>query len=113
MFFMNSEIRTKDVIWDIYDTEEIEVPIFELTRFVDNFQVYTPNTPTKDRKYVQIYFRADAERRIYKREEYDMLTFLGDLGGLIDVVLLVGWSLTSLFASRLFQAALITQAYKL
>ena len=42
-----------------------------------------------------------------------MLTYLGDLGGLIDFVLLMGWLITTVFAGKLFEAALIGASYKI
>ena len=41
-----------------------------------------------------------------------MLTFLGDVGGLFDIVMLMGSTLTMVFAARLFQGALVGEAYK-
>ena len=70
------------------------------------------DTPAKDKNYVNIYFRQDDRQMLYKREEYDMLTYLGDLGGLLDIVLLLGVAITSIFVSRLFQAAIVKQAYR-
>jgi len=40
-----------------------------------------------------------------------MLTYMGDLGGLFDVLLLLGWAGTALFGGKLFRASLIGQAY--
>ena len=56
--------------------------------------------------------RADDEHRLYKRKMDDILTYLGDLGGLIDAMYLLGYSLTSVLASKLFRAALIGHVYK-
>ena len=41
-----------------------------------------------------------------------MLTYLGDLGGLLDIVMLLGWAISSIFVSRLLQAALVKQVYR-
>ena len=70
-----------------------------------------PSTAVADRKYLKIYFRQAAEARVYKREEYDLLTYFGDLGGLLDFVAMIGWALSTIFVTRLFAAALIKQAY--
>ena len=53
------------------------------------------------------------EKREYKRIGYDLLTFLGDVGGLLDIVLVMGHMLTMFFAARLFQGALVGEAYKI
>lgn len=68
--------------------------------------------PVKDRTYVKIFFRADQIEKIYKMEAYDVLTFFGDLGGLLDVVLLAGSFFTSALTFRLFQADLVERAYR-
>lgn len=41
-----------------------------------------------------------------------MLTYFGDLGGLLDFVLGFGWLISTVFVSRLFQAALVKKAYR-
>ena len=48
----------------------------------------------------------------YKREEYDILTFFGDIGGLTDCIIVFGWVLSSALVSRLFQAALVQSVYR-
>ena len=40
--------------------------------------------------------------KIYKREEYDMLSYLGDMGGLLDIIIFVGIGLSSSIVARLF-----------
>ena len=50
--------------------------------------------------------------RVYKREVVDILTYLGDLGGLIDILLVIGQLLVSFVASKLFTAALIGQLHR-
>ena len=44
---------------------------------------------------------------------YDLLSFLGDVGGLLDIIMLMGRTLTMFFAARLFQGALVSKAYKI
>ena len=41
------------------------------------------------------------------------MTYLGDLGGLLDFIMYFGFTLSSLFVSRLFHAALVKQAYRI
>ena len=43
----------------------------------------------------------------YKREEYDLLSYFGDLGGLAGVVMGVGWFISFSLIARLFQAAIV------
>ena len=56
---------------------------------------------------MNIFIRSDNEQRLYKREGYSALDYLGDLGGLLDVLLIMGGLFTAIFAKKLFKAALI------
>ena len=51
-------------------------------------------------------------RYIYKKVNYDILTFVGDVGGLIDFVLLMGWAFTTALASRMHDAEMVRDAYR-
>ena len=48
----------------------------------------------------------------YKREEYDMLSYFGDLGGLYSIVMGFGWVISVALISRLFQAAIVEKTYR-
>ena len=60
-----------------------------------------PTTPIADRTYASLYLRADEITRLYKREEYGVLTYFGNIGGLLDFVLIFGSTISSVFVSRL------------
>ena len=55
----------------------------------------------------------DSKRRLYKREDYDLITFLGDVGGLLEFLFFLGLALTSPFVARLFYASLVSQIYRI
>ena len=112
-FIMESVISMKDNIYDLFDTSEIEVQLFEEATSVSYSNRIAEDKALKDRDYLKIFLRANNEQRLYKREGYDILTYLGDLGGLADVLLIAGSTLTGLFSAKLFQAALISSAYRL
>ena len=104
---MENTIRLKDYVWDFLELYEKDVPLFEHS-YSQQASKWTPTgTPIEDREYVNLFFRQDYSQRLYKREEYDMLTYLGDLGGLLDFVVIFGWVVSYHFASRLFSAALV------
>ena len=107
---MKSDITYSDNIWDIFDSSEKTQSLYEISRMVD----YTKRVKEDATRmtYLSMYFRADSQARIYKRISYDILTYLGDVGGLLDFVLLMGFLFTSFFASKLFNAALIGQVYR-
>mmetsp|Transcript_13889 Transcript_13889/g.16554 ORF Transcript_13889/g.16554 Transcript_13889/m.16554 type:complete len:102 (-) Transcript_13889:112-417(-) len=65
-----------------------------------------------DREYIQIYLRSTNEQTVYKREGYDVLTYMGDLGGLLDILVFTGKLLTLFITAKLFHAALIGRAYR-
>ena len=86
-------------IFDIYDQDEKQVPLFEPKQRIDYYKPITSDSPVADRTYIAIYFRAESAKNFYTREGYDILTFLGDLGGLFDIIFLLGASMSSIFAS--------------
>ena len=97
---------------DIFDQNEVSKELFEISRAQDYTEVIPFFKPVKDRQYLNIFLRADNQSNIYKRISYDVLSYLGDLGGLLDAILMIGFTFTSFFASKLFRAALINQFYK-
>ena len=101
MHIMKSTLRLKDNIFDFYDQDEKEVPLYEPQQRIDYYKPISKDTPVADRTYVVLYFRAESAKNFYTREGYDILTFLGDLGGLFDIVFLAGASLTSFFAGKI------------
>lgn len=108
IFFMESTISTKDNIFDIYELSKKEVSLFEQSFTQKLAKWIPPTTAVADREYLNIYFRSATEAHLYKREEYNLLTFFGDLGGLLEFLSMFGWALSTVFASRLFAAALVT-----
>ena len=71
------------------------------------------NKPVTEREYINIYMRADETQQVFKREGYAILTYLGDLVGLLDVVCVFGSVTTALLSSKLFKASLISQLYRI
>lgn len=110
---MKSTVRLEDNIFDIFGYINLDIDIFEQTGRHDYKQKINKRTPVEDREYVSIFLRADDSVVLYKREYDDILTYMGDLGGLLDILLVCGYILTSLFASKLFLAALMRQAYRI
>ena len=70
------------------------------------------DVPLSERRYFKFYLRADQIKNNYKREEYDLLQYFGDIGGLLEIVTLVGWYMSFALVSRLFQAALVEGTYR-
>ena len=109
---MESIINIKDNIYDIFEATEQDFSVYELSDYQTLSYWIPPSTTVADRSYIKVYFRLASEAHFYKREDYDMLTYFGDLGGLLDFVIWFGWGLSTFFVSRLFAADLVSQAYR-
>ena len=96
MFYTKSHVRIKDQVFDIFDLTMRDVEIFQRMGQFDYYQNIDESLSAADREYLNIYFRAHSEKQIYKREGYDLLGYLGDLGGFLDVLFVVGHGLTIL-----------------
>ena len=60
-----------------------------------------------------MYLRASPSTRTYERTSYTMLAYLGDLGGLIDIVWILGGMITAILIRNTFEAALISDSYQI
>ena len=110
---MQSKILTNDNIFDVFRTETKETDLFQESRRIDYFKRRETDDPVADRVYLEIYFRAYNQQIVYKREGYDILTYLGDMGGILDLLHLSFRFLTGLFTVRLLKAAIIGSAYRI
>ena len=112
---MESTIRLKSYIWDIFEFLEKELTMYEYS-YSQSIPFYVPEhekIPLEQRIYVNLNLRQDpSTTMLYKREEYDLLTYFGELGGLLEIVMLVGWYLSFALVSRLLQAALVERTYR-
>ena len=64
-----------------------------------------------DRTYFKIYFRADDSYHLYKLERYDLLTCLGDIGGLADITIMVSGFISIIFATKIFNSAITNSVF--
>ena len=95
---MNSEVSVKDNVMDIIDIDQNEYNMIEEHLRQDHYSVNQqddqtvaePGSQVNRRSYIEIQLRASNIKRVYKREVVDILTYLGDLGGLIDILLVIG-----------------------
>jgi hypothetical protein len=58
---MESIITMKDNIYDLFDTSETEVQLFEEASNVDYFSRIPDDIALKDREYLKLYLRANNE----------------------------------------------------
>ena len=66
----------------------------------------------EDPKLSTIYFRASSKRRVYSIEPYKILEFLGELGGLLEFFLAIGFIITYKFVKNQYERALIGDTYQ-
>ena len=66
-----------------------------------------------ERTYYSVYFRADSSARLYRRSTYSLLEYLGDLGGLIDIIFILGSLIIAALIERQFNAALVGETYQI
>ena len=71
-------------------------------------EVISPIKP----KYLSIYFRTHPVKKIYNRSVGSLLEFLGDMGGLVEIILLFFSGIMSFIVARDFRAAMISDTYK-
>ena len=95
IFFAKSTVSAKHNYLDILEMDEKVVDFYEETGR-KNFSFFGGEN------MIETYFRVERFNRVYIREDYDLLTYLGDLGGLLDIVLVLGMMLSCLFTSRMF-----------
>ena len=66
-----------------------------------------------DNELYTMYLRASPSTRTYSRISYTMLNYLGDLGGLIDIVWILGGVITAILIRNKFEAAVISDSYQI
>mmetsp|Transcript_12545 Transcript_12545/g.16084 ORF Transcript_12545/g.16084 Transcript_12545/m.16084 type:complete len:135 (+) Transcript_12545:869-1273(+) len=72
----------------------------------------TPEEPTNKYKYVSIEFNMKLDKLNWQRATYSLLDWLGDLGGLLDILLHIGQVLIEPVAMFTLQASLMTNFFR-
>ena len=103
----------KDQWWDIFEFNKYDLHLFEKAYSQEIQKWITWSTPTAEKEYVSLYFRADQMQNNYFYAEYHLLTMLGDLGGLYGIVMGLGWFIAAPLVSRLSKAAMVHSNYRL
>jgi hypothetical protein len=62
---------------------------------------------------VAVYFRSDKFFDSYSRQVTDLLTLLGDIGGLKEFFLLIGSIFVNYLASRMFMSSIVRRIYQI
>ena len=97
-FFYESEINLRDFAFDIFNFwDDHIVKFFEISFKTDETRVNRPDALPENTEYLNLYLRAESMTKLYKREDYQILDYLGDLGGLLDFVIIFCWALSHAF----------------
>ena len=56
--------------------------------------------PTQEQKYLSVYLRADNHSRNHRRQTYRLIEYLGDIGGLIEFIKVVGMFMVGFIIDR-------------
>ena len=113
IYFLESTLNLLDEWWDIFEFTEYNLHLYEQSKSKQIHRFIPSETNPQDREYISVYFRADDTKRRYKREEYDILAYFGDLGGLFGIIMIFGHSISAALVTRLFQAAMVESTYRI
>ena len=110
MFYMKSKVEVNDNLFQL-----LRQPLYKETFQFDKRHAYNnPKKPDdKSRPLFTFYLRVSPSTRLYTRWQYSIMAYLGDLGGLIDIIQLVGLLLTTFLTRNVLEAAMITDSYQI
>ena len=77
-----------------------------------NSRIESTEHSETERIYSSMYFKAASKKRMYSMEPYKILTLLGDMGGLLDIIMAFGVLITISFVKRAFARSLLSDAYQ-
>ena len=80
------------------------------TEFSNKF--YHTDELNTDKEYVTVHLMADPVKRIYSRQVGSLLEYLGDIGGLIEIIFITVAGVMGFIIDRNFKAAIIKDMYK-
>ena len=89
LFYTQSSLTLDDSPWKLFEMFKVTEPFFEYMRYYKYDEKADPDEALSEKAYYKIYLRADTTSRHYRRETYSLLEYLGDLGGLIDIIFIM------------------------
>jgi len=110
IFFMKSLIDLDDSIFKLFFGEETFTILEQINNY-NYFRGIAPTTKRADKWYGSYYLRIDGNQRAYSRETYSMLEYLSDIGGIADILAILGTALCAPFLSKMLTGALIKSVY--
>ena len=85
-----------------YFSEQINSQVVEENQY---------NKHMRDKTYISFFFRLDDKFRIYKRRTDNIMDFLSEIGGILEIVLAVGFFVTSPFVTRHMNTEMVNAVY--
>ena len=82
-------------------------------RFYKYYLKIDPSVPQAEREYYGVFLRSSHTQREYRRETYQLLEYLGDLGGLIDIILILVAFIVNQIIERQFNAAIMGRTFQI
>lgn len=80
---------------------------------VSDIRTYDDAVDTSNPFFAAVYIRYDPRYLSYNRQVYSILGMLGDIGGLQQMLYLIGFVSVSFFTKRLFVASVLKEMYHL
>jgi len=125
--FLDSIFAAKHIIYLMENKIELEdsrIKIFDMSEELNvvqqhgDFMYYErvldyEGQPLRDQTLTAFYLQSDSMHRIYSRSTYGVTDYLGDLGGLFDILMLFGVSLTSFITHKLWVGSMIRQFFQI
>ena len=102
---MNQEASLEDDILQFGQSKDLTF------HQVSNIKTYDNDYADSEGFLIGVYIRADKFYDSYERKVTDILTLLGDLGGLLQFLVMIGGVLVAFLSQKLFMASIIKKIY--
>ena len=112
MFYTNSTISLDDSPFKLFKTVEVQ-SIYEFISEYRFSELFSEDTPMRERELYNIYLKADSTSHNYSRVSYSLLDYMGNLRGLYSIIFVcvyyvVRWGVIE----KKFDAALVKDTYQ-
>lgn len=107
MFIQQAEAIMED---DIIQLGQYRTAIFHR---VNDIKTYDDDYTDMDGYLIAVYLRYDKSYDSYERKVDDIMTLLGDVGGLQGILFMFGQMLVGFFASKYFMSKIIRKIYQI
>ncbi|TNV82719.1 hypothetical protein FGO68_gene2428 [Halteria grandinella] len=104
-YIQNAEASLEDTLLQLGWSNDINF------HQVSNVRYYDDDYNSADGFVIAVFIRADKMYDSYSRQVTDILTLLGDVGGLQEFFMMIGGLLTSFIASKLFMSSIVKKIY--